>query len=261
MLPLRCIRILCSLLILLQGGLYGEPWAIYKGAKLPLPEAFNYDLLVLDKRPFSLLEIFSHKKTKVIGVLSISFIEKDSPYFERLKDQKALLTENKGAKLVRVNTASSAYVKVLIEEIVPKYLFDRFKGIYIKADEHSQGIPLLIGAIRLNYPEMMIILEAEPEVVAEAAGKIDGAVVTATASFYNPQEQTYALRNSDEENQEFIAIREIMKKHPQLKYYSLDFWDTHDLKGTRAIIEKQKKRGFSPYVTDYKMDKLTMVSP
>lgn len=257
----RWIRMLCGSLFLFQGSLFGDSWAIYKGAKLPLPEAFNYDLLVLEERPYSLLEIFSHRKTDVLGVLNISFIGKDSPYFDRLKEQKALLTDNERKRVARVDTASKAYVKLLIEEIVPKYLFDRFKGIYIKADAQSEGIPHLIGAIRFHYPEMLIILEAEPDIVAEAASRINGAVASAMVSYYNPQERRYALRDSDAENQEFQEIREIMKRHPNLKYYSLDFWDTKDVEAVQELMRKQKERGFDPYISDYKMDRLTMVSP
>lgn len=254
------VRLLCCLTLLLQGSIYGESWAILKGGKLPLPEAYNYDLLAIGGRHFSLMEIFAHRKTRVVGILNLSVVDKESPYFERLKDQKALLSINEARGFALVNTASKDYAKIVIEEIVPKYLFDRFKGLYIKADDRSEGVPLLIRSIRYHYPEVLLYVEASPEIIAETAGHIDGAVVSALESYYNPQEGKYALRDEKASDSEYAAIKAIMQKNPKLKYFSLDFWDTKDVAGMHAIARKQQERGFSSYVTDYKMDKLITVS-
>jgi hypothetical protein len=116
----------------------------------------------------------------------------------------------------------------------------------------------LIKTIRLNYPDMPIMINRGFDILPEIAKDINMFLAEnilvdhnfKTGNNYFVPERQY---------QEYVErLKEAKKINPNLEIYTLDYWDPKDKEVIKKIYDIQRKHGFNPYVSTVELDKIIL---
>jgi polysaccharide biosynthesis protein PelA len=105
----------------------------------------------------------------------------------------------------------------------------------------------MLQEIRAHYPTIKIMLNRGLEVAPELATTIDMLLLESTLTTVKDNKPIWLPSEEAKAYQEQVAL--IRKANPDLKIYSLDYWDVNDRAGVNRIYAEQRKQGYIPYVT------------
>jgi len=239
-------------------------WVVYYGSDASTQSLLEYSVLVFDGDEHPILQPFLENRSTVLGYLNLVEVEKERFYFDQIQKEGLLLEENeiwKGSYFVDIR--DPRWAKFVLEELVPYLLFQRFSGLFLdtidNAIEMEQTDPKkyqgmmkatadLIKAIRLNYPQIKIMVNRGYEILPMIASDIDMVCAESLYSDYNFELKKYQKVPKKEYLATVKKLNKIREKNPHLQLFSLDYWDPKDPQTIREIYAIQRKAGFIPYV-------------
>lgn len=247
-------------------------WAVNFGPNLP-PSAYNpYSLIILesDNHP-DIAKLLESGKT-VLAYLSIGEIASSRPYFSKLQAQGLLLQENQNwPGSYMVDLRNKEWTKKIITDLIPSLLFQHFNGVFLdtadnaeyleskdpKANQGMQEAAVrLIKAIRLNYPDMIIVMNRGFALLPKVADSINMVVAESILSDHSVNSGTKKLVPEKEYQESVFQLQNAKKINPNLKVLTLDYWDPEDKEGIKKIYVTQRKNGFQPYVSTADLEKV-----
>jgi len=258
------IKLLLILIVLLfPAASYAaaERWVVYYGNQLP-PSAFSsYDVIVFDSDNHP--DLAPLKDKTVLGYLSLGEAESYRNYYNDLKKQKLLLTDNKAWKNHAViDIRKPEWKAYVLDILIPATLKQGFDGVMLDtidsplALEHDnakkyagmrEAAADLIGSIRVRYPTMKIMLNRGFEVLPQVAEEID--MVMAETVYTDWQPGKKPVIQSKEQVDAYVAtLAEVKRIAPAVKIYSIDYWPAKDTTQVADIYAFQRQAGFVPYV-------------
>ncbi|MBF0237456.1 MAG: endo alpha-1,4 polygalactosaminidase [SAR324 cluster bacterium] len=270
LLPIRH-SIFIFLIILPAFSIHAEQpnsWIIYNGADI-LPEAFrDYDMMVMDgKNHIALRALLAWDKT-ILARVSLGQIHESDPDFQQVKDANILIAPSSDKPgFWFVDIRQDFWPKLILEQIIPEILHDRFTGLMLDSLEQIMGFEQnnpkykglslsavhLIQAIRMHYSTMLMI-NCACDLIHDIAPYADMIVGESLFSFYDPKTKTYQLQPNQSYKIRIQKMREIQKTNPHIGLYSLDYWNPDDLSMIEKIVEEEKKSGVIPYVGNFQLD-------
>ena len=242
-----------------------ERWSVYYGSDLPAEKFVDYDVVVFDGIEHPPLRLLRNRGQMTLGYISLGEAEDYRQDFDKLKKMGVLLEENPswpGHYIVDIRKPE--WAKYIIEEKIPEILFQRFDGVmfdtldsplYLLNDakgrykDMKEASVRLLKAIRMHYPDMIIMLNRGYDAFPEIAPYIDMSLAESTLVKHLPNEKSFAFFDDDTLQYYQSKIMEGIEANNNLKVYSLDYWDLKDEKTVKDIYARQRALGYVPYVS------------
>lgn len=247
-------------------------WVVYYADEAP-PSTFKpYSLIVFDSDEYPHLQMLREEKKMILGYISLGEVEEYRSYFKEVKKEGILFEENPNwPGSYFVDLRDPRWGKRVVEELIPKILTRKFDGLlidtidnaeymeYINPEKYKgmvQAAVDLLGAIRMHFPDIQIMLNRGYAVLPKAAKWIDMIMAESLYTDYDFESKTYKKVPEELFNEQMVILRELKRLNPHLKMFSLDYWDPEDKQMVKEIYEEERKNGFSPYVATIDLDKV-----
>lgn len=253
-------------------GDHNEKFAIYYSDKAPVERFNQYQLLVLDRQYHPPLKELSDNGKLLLGYISLGEIEQISPYFSLLKQRRLTLQENENWKgSYYIDLRNPLWQKIVIEEIIPNMMQQGFEGAFFDTLDSplelersnparyrgmSDAAVHLIQAVRMNYPDLKIMINRAYPILPRIAFDIDMVLGESVAGEYDFDKKSYVPVEPSLYQLQVEWLQDIKQKNPQLQIYTLDYANTHDKKAVAALYRLQRANGFIPYVASVGLDEL-----
>lgn len=249
-----------------------ERYCVYYNDEAPI-EAFSpYDLIVLDSTYHPKLEGLIEQKKTLLGYISLGEVESERDYFEQVKAEGILLTENENWEgSFYVDMRDPKWTKRVIEELIPGILFQRFDGLFLDTLDNAgvmersnpeknkgmvQAAAKLVKTIRNHYPTIKIMMNRGYELLPIVGGDIDMVMGESIYTDYNFDKNIYEYVPEDLYLQQVESLQNAQSKFPHLKIYTLDYWKPNEPEVIKAIYQKERDNGFIPYVATVDLHKI-----
>lgn len=241
-------------------GAAGERWIAYYDEKAPIDHFRGYDLVVFDAEhhpDFRRLQ----PSTLVLGYLSIGEVHGHAPYVNELKTAGAVLSKNPKWDSYVVDPRNKIWRKMLLERKIPAMVAAGFDGLMLDTIDSPLNVDSgksedeaiytasasLIREIRKQFPTLKIMLNRGFELLGPVGGDIDYVLAESTFSKYEAGKRP-AVWDHSAQRPIVEMLRRAKIKNPNLKIYTLDYWDMDDVQGVQFVYQVQRMRGFIPYV-------------
>ncbi|KJJ83726.1 secreted protein [Candidatus Omnitrophus magneticus] len=246
-----------------------ENWFIllnYDVEKFPfMEEKFNkYDMAVLDP---DVCPDFKNYTDKKIFIAYVSFGEAESyrPYWGKIKDKEWVLRENPDWKEnYYIDPRSYEWEKIIINEIIPDILKKGFNGIMLDTIDtagmlESENIQKFYGAkramidlvraVRLKYPDLIMLSNNGFEILEDIAPFIDGLIVEDINMMPDFKNGGYKKVESSEREYKISVLRGLMDRF-KLNVFAIDYAPCNSRQIIKDCVTKCRKLGFNPYVAE-----------
>ena len=240
------------------------------------PEAlFPYDVIVLDSDYHPPLKKLLNKQKIILGYISLGELESERSFFKALQQAEPdlVLHENinwPGSYFIDVR--KQAWHTYIIQKYIPRIIKKGFTGIMLDTVDYPaelerqhpnryQGMKeatmRLIKTIRKTYPDITIMMNRGYALLPEIAKDINMILGESSYTYYNFTTQSAEILAEETYQTYLDLLRKAQEANPELKIYTLDYWDKNDQEGIKHIYKTQRDNGFIPYVTTISLHEIT----
>lgn len=272
---LRFILLTISYLIMTLDQLTAkEPktWVVNYSAHIIPEELASYDLIVLDTEVKHEIKHLQEQEKETLSYLSLGEISNKRDYFSLIKSKGLLLEENpnwKGSFVVDIR--KKEWAAFLINQLVPKILFQRYEGILIDTIDQVTAIEnrnpkkyagikeaaiQLVQAIRYQFPHLQIIVNRGYDILNEIAPYINGVLGESVYTKYDFTSKKYVKVSKEDYKWQVDRLKKAEKINPLLSIFTLDYWEPSDKEMVRQIYRVERENGFIPYVSTIDLQKV-----
>lgn len=249
-----------------------KKWVVYYGENLP-PERFeSYDVVVLEPDMRPNISLLLEQGKTVLGYISLGEVSKDRSYFKEVQEAGLLFEKNPiWRDSFYIDMRRKEWTSMVIEELIPSILFQRFSGIFIDTIDNAETLESqdpqkykgmkdaairLIKTIRLHFPEIKIMLNRGFPLLPELNQEIDMFLAEEIFAVHNFKTGEDKLGSQTVYQELAGELKEAKKANPKLEVYTLDYWNPKDPSGIALIYKVQRKNGFIPYVATVKLNEI-----
>jgi polysaccharide biosynthesis protein PelA len=249
---------------------HAQNWVVYYGSTLPSSHFERYDIIVFDRDKHPALPNLKAKGKTLLGYISVGEAEKYRADYEQVRATHALLEENPNwPDHFAVDVRNPAWTKYLVETVIPQVIKAGFDGIFVdtldsvveleaKYPQKYSGMTIaaaqVIRTIRLNYPDLKIMINRGFEVMPHIAHDVDYVLAEAVFANYDFKTKKPSLFPESVYQEYVDKMHALRKQVPHLRFMTLDYWDMEDTKGVREIYRRHRENGFMPYVSTIALD-------
>jgi uncharacterized protein (TIGR01370 family) len=247
-------------------------WAAYYGQGAPLHAFEDFNLLVFDSDAHPPLPPLAEQGKVLLGYLSVGEVASYRSYYAAVRAQGVLLQENsnwKGSYFVDVR--DSRWARRVLDELVPQILRRGYAGVFLDTLDNaahlerknprayrgmSAAAAALVTAIRGRYPHLKIMLNRAYDLLPSVDQHIDYALGESVYADYDFKTKRYQFVPRHLYEQQVRFLHAARQRRPQLRVFTLDYWDPADPAGVARIYAEQRKNGFHPYVATVQLDRV-----
>lgn len=240
-----------------------EKFVVYYDKKVPVESFKNYDVVVFDGEHhpnFSSLQ----PKTTVLGYVSIGETHGFDAKLPELLNAKAVLAKNSAFDSYTVDVRNKTWRNYILKEKIPALIKAGFDGVMIDTVDSAIAFETpdapqyagmhysaaqLIKSIHHEYPDLKIMVNRGFALLDSIANDVDFVLAESSLATRDPQTSRPTFFEESAQKPIVALLHRAMKNNPQLKVYTLDYWDISDVQGINSIYQTQRSRGFIPYVT------------
>jgi uncharacterized protein (TIGR01370 family) len=245
-------------------------WVVYYGDRLPVKEFFPFQLVVMDTQHHIPLEGFRENNMTILGYINLGEIEERQHIFKDPLIKQFLLQENphwKGSYFVDLR--HKAWVKLVIEELIPQTLFAGFDGIFIDTLDNAEFLEQtdpekfkgmkeaagnLIKTIRYHYPGIKIMVNRAYYLLPVIGDIINMELGESVYTTYNFKTKEYEFVSTEDYQLQVEILQKAKKDFKNLQVFTLDYWNPKDKEMYKNIYKLQRDNGFTPYVSTLSLD-------
>lgn len=247
-------------------------WVVYYSDEAPFEAFQGFSLLVLDSNHHLDIQLFLENGKTVLGYLNLGEISSTDENYAKLDNAGLLLGVNENWPDSRmIDVRNPLWTKLVIEQIIPKILFQHFSGIFLdtvdnahyletKDPKQFQGMTKamvnLIKTIRMHYPSIKIMMNRGFELLPDLAQQIDYELAESIFIHAEPLTSVYKKAPQEDYKKTVLLLKDAQKLNPKLKIFTLDYWPINDQEGIKQIYKTQREQGFNPYVSVIKLDQI-----
>jgi hypothetical protein len=243
-----------------------ERWAVYYNNKLPSKAFMKYDLVVFDREYHpNLKPLLNNDHTTVLAYISAGEIHGHmAKEIKQLKEEDAIFKENKQWDSSVVSLTSASWRNMVLEQVADArnqgfhgVMLDTLDSTLAEADKRSPELGKanraaaiqLLADIRQTYPELKIMMNRGLAILPDVSAQLDFILAESILSETNVSTGQYNLFSPSTYRQVAEMLQDAARNSPQLKIYTLDYWNQDDVDGIKLLYALQRENGFSPYVT------------
>lgn len=240
-----------------------EKFAIYYDKILPADYFKEFDLVVFDAEfypDFASLQ----PRTTVLGYVSVGEVHGFDKILPQLRMENAVLAKNSEWDSYTVDIRNKTWRQYLLKEKIPALVRAGFNGVMIDTVDSALAFETrdnpqytgmyfsgaqLIHQIRRDYPQLKIMVNNGYALIDAISHDIDYVLAESAFAKFDKMTKHYSIWDESAQKPIVTLLHRAMKNNPQLKVYTLDYWDNSDVQGINLIYQTQRQRGFIPYVT------------
>ncbi len=241
----------------------GERWVAYYDNTLPASTFKNYDLVVFDREHYPDFTSIKHDTT-VLAYVSIGEVHGHAKDLDALRKAGILrgAREHWGSYAVDIGAPEW---KTLVFKKIDDAMKKGFAGVMLdtvdsaiyvaeqespnEGEKAKADAAILIAEIRARYPQAKLMLNRGFAILPAVARKIDFALAESTLTQTDVSTGQSKLFSPNSYYLSVSRLEEARQNAPQLKIYTLDYWNQDDVRGIHHIYATQRARGYSPYVS------------
>lgn len=249
-----------------------KKWVVYFSDKAQVNDFKPYEIVVLDRFYHPPVRAIRDLGKRVFGYINIGEEEEHAPWFDEIKAEGILLIENEQwEKSHMIDLRDKRWVKRLVEEIIPFVLHKGFNGLFLDTLDNAEHLESLDGekykgmkaaaveivkAIRLNYPEVDLMVNRGFGIVEEIAPYIDLLLGEGIFTDYDFQTKKYRWNKEPVIKEGLDAMNRAKRKNEKLTLLSLDYWSPDDKPAIKKIYNRAREAGLSPYVSTIELNEI-----
>lgn len=232
----------------------------------------DYSVIVMDSQGNPLLEGFIEKEKEVLGYISLMEVGNHRWYFPEIEQAGLVIEENPnwpGTYVIDIR--NKQWVKMVIEQLIPRLLFERYDGLFLdnlddaaaleqRNPEKYAGMKKaavnLVKAIHLHYPEAILMMNRAYELLPQLADQINIELGESVYSTYDFTTKSYKHVPEEEYQRQVELLKKAQQANPQLRVFTLDYWNPDDSDEIRKIYQVERNNGFVPYVSTIDLQKV-----
>lgn len=263
-----------TLAVFLGAGCSPTPrnWVACYHAEVPPESLRGFDLIVVDGAYRGDVARLKRDGAVVLAYISLGEVASSRPHFDRAKAAGLLVAENAnwpGAWMVDVR--KPAWHAMLVDEVAKGLLARGFDGLFLDTVDSSlnleksrpkefagmgAGVVALVARLRARHPAMALMLNGALPLVGPLRDHVTMVAMESSFTTWDFATRRARLRTPDE----LAWVRNVVAKardaNPDLKLFSLDYWDPGDAQGLRSIYRHQRAQGMIPYVATIALDRV-----
>ncbi len=240
-----------------------ERWAVYYDKELPAEAFQDYDLVVFDRIYHPELAPLKGK-TVLLSYISLGEVHGDSDEYAILSAQNAVMGKRTKWNSYATDITSLTWANMVLAQ-VENAMEQGFDGVMLdttdsalhmadmesqeKGEKAQEAAITLVKSMRQRFPGMKIMLNRAFEILPRVAKTIDYALGESILTDLDVSSgQSVALPATTYQSTAFKLL-EARKFAPDLKIYTLDYWNQDDIEGIQKLYAIQRAHGFNPYIT------------
>jgi uncharacterized protein (TIGR01370 family) len=272
---MRRASVILSVVVCLLTAAHGSAqihWAAYYSQDAPVHAFEAFSVLVFDSDTHPPLAPLAAQGKVLLGYLSVGEVASYRPYYAAVRAQGILLEENsnwKGSFFVDVR--DPRWARRVLDELIPQILQRGFAGVFLDTLDNaahlersnprsyrgmSASAAALVAAIRGKYPHIRIMLNRAYDLLPTVDRHIDYVLGESVYADYDFETKRYQLVPRALYEQQVRLLHSAQQRRPQLRVFTLDYWDPADRAGVARIYAEQRKNGFHPYVATVELDRV-----
>lgn len=236
-------------------------WAVYYANDKEWEAFKKYDLVVFDADKHPQVRPLTGLDKDVLAYLSLVEVEKTRPFFAKVKNAGLVLETAEDGRAI-IDIRNPLWMKLLIEEIVPLYVREGFTGLMLDTVDSAMALEAknparyvgmgqaavsLVRHIHLHYPYLKLMVNRGFELLPGMENDIS--MVLAESVYIDSRRQPARPFPEAHYNDVLKMLAAAKEENPNLRLFSLDYWNMEDGDGVKKIYEKQRESGFAPYVS------------
>ncbi len=266
-------------LLLLPFLLIGEepfpPWIPYFSDKAPVESFKIYKWIALDRFEHPPIRPLLNQGKTVFGYVTLGEVDNFEPWFDEVVNEGITIHANPvWEESLMVDMRDPRWSKRVIEKIIPFVLHKGFNGLFLDTVDNAsdleeedpqkfkgmkQAAINLVKAIRLNFPDIKLMMNRGIAVASELANDVDFIIGEDVFSQYDKKRKAY-FRTPKKQTEKDIARMHAAKKiNPKLILLSLDYADPTNKSERSTIYRMAREAGLDPYVGTIDLD--TIIPP
>ena len=227
-------------------------------------EAFlPYDVIVFDADKHPPLRELQNRGKSLLGYVSVFEAAPYRSHYEELKKAGLLIQPDglKGREYIDIRKRE--WSALLIDVIIPSLIKEGFDGVMLDTLDDAlaleerqpqsyagmtQAAVQTIGAIRMHYPYLKIMVNRAFGILPKVQMKVDMVLAESTMADARAKDKAPVLFDDGARAHVLAVLKEAKQSVPELKIYTLDYWDMKDKAGVSNLYARQRALGFVPYV-------------
>lgn len=207
-----------------------------------------------------------------LGYLSLGEVERGRDYFAEVEREGLLSEPNPNWPNARlIDLRAARWRERVVEQLIPAILARGCNGVFFDTLDDAEaaevrdpsrnagmieGAARLIRSVRQRFPNLPIMINRGYAVLPRIAGQFDMLLGESVRTTFDAKTKTYQLVSKDGYLWQIQKMREARERDPQLRLFSLDYWDPEDRNGIARIYAEERANGFVPYVGTFDLTRI-----
>ena len=268
----KTLTILLLLPLLLFGDDPFPPWIAYFSDKAPVESFKIYKWIALDRFEHPPIRPLLNQGKIVFGYVTLGEVDNFEPWFNEVVKEGITFHANPvWEESLMVDMRDPRWSKRVIEKVIPFVLHKGFNGLFLDTVDNAanleeedpekykgmkQAAIRLVKAIRLNFPDIKLMMNRGLDVASEVANDIDFIIGEDVFSQYDQKRKIYFRTTRKQTDKDLALMRAAKKINPNLVLLSLDYADPTNRSERATIYRLAKDAGLDPYVGTIDLDQI-----
>jgi len=249
-----------------------EPWVLCYSGDLAGADLARYRLVVLDFDHYQPLSSLIERDTPRLAYLSLTQMGKGRAEFAEVVGAGVMLEEHPvWTDAHYLDFRRPEWASLVLDRLVPRALERGFNGLFLDTLDDAEFLEAqdpvryrgmrqaairLVLAIHERFPQALLMVNRGYALMPELATSIDILMGESVVGTFDAGTQAYRRQSPGDVEWQVGKLNEAKRLNPNLKVFTLDYWDPADVDGVRALYREQRARGFAPYVSTPRLDRV-----
>ena len=265
---------LSRMAVLVLGAAFGRPatslaassdrFVICYAAEIPAGALASCRWVVLDGDHHPDLAPLHAAGATTYGYVSIGEIERTRQHFTEAAAAGLLLDANPNWPDSRyIDLRRPEWETLLLDRIVPAVLNQGFNGLFLDTLDDAafletrdpvhcagmtQAAARLVQAMHQRFPDAKLMLNRAYEIQPLVCDFLDSVLAESIYGGYDFARKRCRTQSPMDVRWQLDRLANLRQRAPDVRIFTVDYWDPRDLSGQRRIYAQQRRNGFVPYV-------------
>ncbi len=249
-----------------------DTWLCFYGLKADPEDYARFDLVVFDGTFHPDLARKRDGGPVILGYLSAAEVLEHGPFWPRVEGRNILVRKKPFWDSWVLDIRDQEWQDLLVQEAFPGILEQGFDGVFLDTLDSALALELwtdeprfrgtqeavirLMETLRHAYPDAVTAVNRGLPVLPGIAGFMDFLVVEGLSSIYQGPESGYVPVGPETQDILLSQLDSGLGKFPKLPVLTLDYAPEGKPDLVRDAINFSRKKGFIPYVSTVKLDRI-----
>ncbi len=241
-----------------------ERFVICYAAEIPAAALASCRWAVLDGDHHPDLAPLHAAGATTYGYVSVGEIERTRRHFAEAAAAGLLLDANPNWPDSRyVDLRRPEWQALLLDRILPSVLDQGFDGVFLDTLDDAgfletrdpmhcagmtQAAAHLVQAMHQRFPEAKLVLNRGYEIQPLVCNALDSVLAESIYGGYDFARKRCRTQIPADVRWQLDRLADLRRRAPDVRIFTVDYWDPHDFAGQRRIYAQQRRNGFIPYV-------------